>query len=281
MIVWIASYPKSGNTWVRALLSSLIFTQDGIFNLNLLRKINQFPSRKFFKDFTNDYNNINEIKKYWISAQEKINSDEKLRLFKTHHANFKIDNYNFTNKENTLGTIYIVRDPRNVVSSLKHHYSMDSEGVKNFITSASGIGSYNEKDKNKESNIVTLLGTWRDHYNSWKNTSNLLLIKYEDLISNINKELIKIINFTQKFGTYTVNEEKINNLIKSTSFINLKKLEKKQGFADAMTDKNNKKKKFFYLGEKNKWEILLDNKTKSVIEKKFKNEMVELGYLNV
>ena len=281
MIVWIASYPKSGNTWVRALLSSLIFTQDGIFNLNLLRKINQFPSRKFFKDFTNDYNNINEIKKYWISAQEKINSDKKLRLFKTHHANFKIDNYDFTNKENTLGTIYIVRDPRNIVSSLKHHYSMDSERVKNFITSASGIGAYNEKDKNKESNIVTLLGSWRDHYNSWKNTSNLLLIKYEDLISNINKELIKIINFTQKFGTYTVNEEKINNLIKSTSFINLKKLEKKQGFADAMTDKNNKKKEFFYLGEKNKWEVLLDNKTKSVIEKKFKNEMVELGYLNV
>ena len=68
MIVWIASYPKSGNTWIRALLSSLIFTDDGIFSLDLLKKINQFPSRKFFKDFTNEYNNINDIKKYWISA---------------------------------------------------------------------------------------------------------------------------------------------------------------------------------------------------------------------
>tara|TARA_Y100000590_G_scaffold254762_1_gene286080 strand:+ start:555 stop:1400 length:846 start_codon:yes stop_codon:yes gene_type:complete len=280
MIVWIASYPKSGNTWIRALLSSLIFTDDGIFSLDLLKKINQFPSRKFFKDFTNEYNNINEIKKYWISAQNKINSDKKLRLFKTHQANFKIDNYNFTNKENTLGTIYIVRDPRNIVTSLKHHYTMNLDEAKNFITTQSGIGAYSEKDDKKESNIATLLGSWSDHYNSWKKTTNLLLIKYEDLINNIDKELIKIIDFAQKFGTFEVNEKKINNVIKTTSFENLKKLEKNQIFSDAISDKNNKKKEFFYLGKKNKWETFLDSKTISIIEEKFKNEMIELGYLN-
>ena len=44
MIVWIASYPKSGNTWVRGLLSSYLYTNDGIFKFNLLKEIRQFPT---------------------------------------------------------------------------------------------------------------------------------------------------------------------------------------------------------------------------------------------
>ena len=49
MIVWIASYPKSGNTWVRSLLSSYLYSNDGIFNFDLLYKIPQFPSKKFLE----------------------------------------------------------------------------------------------------------------------------------------------------------------------------------------------------------------------------------------
>ena len=52
MIFWIASYPKSGNTWLRALLSAYYFTSDGFFsNDNLLKKISQFPEKKHFENF--------------------------------------------------------------------------------------------------------------------------------------------------------------------------------------------------------------------------------------
>ena len=63
MIIWLASYPKSGNTWVRAMLSSLLYTDDGCFNIKNLYKIRQYPERKYFKDFVNDFRNIHEI---WI-----------------------------------------------------------------------------------------------------------------------------------------------------------------------------------------------------------------------
>ncbi len=43
MIIWIASYPKSGNTWVRSIISSLIYSNDGNFDFDLLKKIQQFP----------------------------------------------------------------------------------------------------------------------------------------------------------------------------------------------------------------------------------------------
>ena len=71
MIIWIASYPKSGNTWLRALLSAIMYSKDGKFKFELLDSIPQFPLRTHFNSFTNDYFNIQEISKYWIIAQDK------------------------------------------------------------------------------------------------------------------------------------------------------------------------------------------------------------------
>ena len=93
MIIWLASYPKSGNTWIRSIICSMLYSHNGLFNFNLLEKIKQFPSRKSFKDFTSDFQNINELKKFWILAQEKINLDQKIKFCKTHHINCKIDNF--------------------------------------------------------------------------------------------------------------------------------------------------------------------------------------------
>ena len=50
MIIWIASYPKSGNTWVRSLLSSYLFSTNGDFNFNLLDNIEQFSSGDLTKN---------------------------------------------------------------------------------------------------------------------------------------------------------------------------------------------------------------------------------------
>ncbi len=51
MIIWIASYPKSGNTWVRSLLSSYLFSADGNFTFEMLNKINQFQSKLYLQSF--------------------------------------------------------------------------------------------------------------------------------------------------------------------------------------------------------------------------------------
>ena len=133
MIIWVASYPKSGNTWVRSIISSLVYTEDGIFDFPIIKKIDQYPQRRFLEYFTQDYNNIHEIKKHWITSQERINLDTKIKFFKTHHLNCKIDNYPFTNKECTRATIYIVRDPRNLIDSISNHFSKSIEESKKFL----------------------------------------------------------------------------------------------------------------------------------------------------
>ena len=49
MIIWLASYPKSGNTWVRSIISSLLYSIDGDFNFDLIKKIKQFPEKNILK----------------------------------------------------------------------------------------------------------------------------------------------------------------------------------------------------------------------------------------
>ncbi len=279
MIIWIASFPKSGNTWLRSIVSSLIFSEDGIFNFKLNKNIKQFPTTEHLKDFTDDFNNIHEIKKYWLLAQDRINLDNKIKFFKTHHLNCTIDNFSFTNKDNTAATIYIVRDPRNLVNSISNHFSKTTIEAKEFLFRPNILGA--EKDIRSKGEVVTLIGSWKDHFNFWtKKNDNLLLLKYENILLNPMKELNRIKNFLSKLIKFRVDEIKDKNIINSTSFNSLKKMEENGDFKENVFEKiSNKKIKFFNQGPKNRWQEKLDNKIRLEIETKFKTEMKELDYL--
>ena len=281
MIIWIASYPKSGNTWVRSMVSSLVYSENGIFNFNQLSKISQFPNKKYFEEFTNNFGDIHQIKKYWITAQDKINLDNRIKFFKTHHINCKIGDHSFTNKENTKATIYIVRDPRNLISSISNHYSKTLEESYKFLTTSRFIGGRQNLGGIKKNDLVTLLGTWNDHFKFWtRNNENLLIIKYENLIKNTKIELERLITFLRKYIKIEINEQKEKNILRTTSFQYLKEMEKKGLFKEnAFNKSQNKKVDFFNLGPENKWENLLKEDLKNRIEKIFKSEMNELGYL--
>ena len=76
MIIWLASYPKSGNTWLRALISSYYYTKDGIFEQNVINQIGQFPEKRHFQDFNYDQNIVTDTSRFWLEAQKKINLDK-------------------------------------------------------------------------------------------------------------------------------------------------------------------------------------------------------------
>ena len=280
MIVWLASFPKSGNTWVRAMISSLIYSDNGVFNFEIIKKIQQFPNKKHFEKFTDKYQNVQELKKFWVAAQEQINLDKKIKFLKTHHINCKIDEYPFTNKNNTLATIYVVRYPRSLVESFSNYYKINKDAAIKSITSkelVSGAGFI----KNKQNNVFTIIGSWNDHYNSWtKANANLLILRYEDLLINPLKELNKIIVFLKKFIIFNYNDFKTQNIISSTSFENLEKMEKEIGFFEVADIENNQNKiKFFNKGKQNDWRKYLNENEIEYISSKFNYEMKELGYI--
>ena len=280
MIIWLASYPKSGNTWVRSMLTALIYTNDGKFNFDLLDKIKQFPSQIFFKDLTNRYDDVDEIAKNWETAQDLINLNKEVKFLKTHHLKCKIGENNFTSQRNTLATIYIVRDPRNLVNSISNHYSKSLEESKKFLMTPRYLYGFKKNGDLKKNDIKTLLGTWSQHYNFWKtNNTNYLLIRYEDLIKDTNSALNKIIVFLKKYINIEVNDEKIKNILNTTNFQYLKNLENEGKFNENAFENINTKKTFFYLGPKNNWKNNLDEKMKKEIENELNKEMSELGYL--
>mgnify|MGYP001483910644 FL=1 len=280
MIIWVASYPKSGNTWVRSIISSLIYTKDGIFDFSSIKKIDQYPQRRFLEYFTQDYNNIHEIKKHWITSQERINLDTKIKFFKTHHLNCKVDNYPFTNKECTRATIYIVRDPRNLIDSISNHFSKSIEESKKFLLT-SKILSPGKEIELRGGNVITYLGSWKEHYKFWtKDNENLLIIRYEDLVKNIHHEIDKIVKFLKNFINFEISDTKKENIIKSTSFEALKKIEENGKFTEnVFVSGSNEKVKFFNKGPNNNWQNTLPKNTKIELENELRNELTELGYL--
>ena len=279
MIVWIASYPKSGNTLLRAILSSYFYSSEGSFKFENLRNISQFPVKNHFIPLGIDVDNDEEVFKNFINAQNLINREKgKVKFFKTHSSLSKMHDCNFTDLKNTLGVIYMVRDPRNVVSSFAHHYNLSIDKATETM-----IDNTRFTEKTAKNSRVHL-GSWEFNYNSWKKLGDqkkYILIKYEDMINKKKSTLLKIFKFLESLGMkFTLDMVKLNKSIKSTDFQKMKMQEQKEDFDEALIDPNTGQRKvFFNLGPKNDWRRKLNKKNIDKIEKSFEKEMVELGYL--
>ena len=285
MIVWLASYPKSGNTWVRSFISSLIFTNNGDADFNAMQKISQYPRRSHFTSLLENLEDLNSLSENWIPSQKLINLDKKIRFFKTHHVMCNFGKNSFTNYENTFGVIQIVRDPRNVITSLLNFFNKTNyDEAKQFIFDEKKIIGINlakpNQEKLKDNNIITLISSWKTHYNSWKNfKKNYLLIKYESLINEPNREFGKIRHYLETNLDLHFSDEKFNYAMEANSFLNLKKIENTKGFSENSIMTSSKKVNFFNLGPENDYNNFLDKKTKASIENVFFNEMKELNYI--
>ena len=263
MITWIASYPKSGNTWVRSFLANYLSNNE-YFDFKQLKKIDKFPREILFKELNINKNDFNDIASNWIPMQSFINLKNQLTYLKTHNAMMTINNYKFTDSVNTNGFIYLVRDPRDVIISYASHNNQSLEETLEIMTS-----NFSRTTEDK-----TIMSSWSINYNSWKNSNfEKIIIRYEDLIENPEINFYKIIAFLNKINDLPISNEKISKAISNTNFDKLKILEKKKGFAEA------KKNIFFRKGKVGQWKTELKKDIIKKIEESFNKEMKELKYI--
>ncbi len=253
MIVWLASYPQSENDFVRSLLSSYIFSKDGSFHSELLENINLFPNNSLFKQLGVNINNQDEMYENYINSQKILNKKDSIMFLKTHSCFVNTNKFKFTDRHNTLGVIYIVRDPRSIIPSHSQEFKISEDQSLKFLLSETFLG------KETESQCTTYLGSWKNHFNSWKvfrRFNKYLLVRYEDLINETDKTFLNILKFIAHLGrvNFTLDEKKFENALKTTEI-------------EKMSE--NVLKKFDQV----------DIKIKESLEKELESEMKELNYL--
>ena len=277
MIIWLASYPKSGNTWLRMFLKSYYQKPNEKFSLDgsVLDsfKPQGFPEQNLLDHLKVDYSKFEEIVKNWETMQDYINLNKKTNFVKTHNAMCTVGSHQFTSLRNTKGAIYLVRDPRDVLVSLSHHMGLNYEKTFEHLSSSYNFEYPSSGNKRYKK---SLMGTWSDHYNSWKNykSCKILIIRYEDMVMDEINTFAKVINYLGEIDDAEFNDEKLKKALKQTQFKELQKMEKEEGFKE-----KGKGELFFRKGKIGTWKDEVSSNLINKIEKFFKKEMEELGYL--
>ena len=278
-IIWISSYPKSGNTWMRFLISNYFFNKSNEFNFQIAdNKILMFPQLSLMKKIVDRKTLIENpfnISKYWLNLQKEVSIDGgNVVFFKNHNALISIEQNDFTNMDLTLAAIYIVRDPRDVVISYAHYKNESYDKVisdlcdKKLFYNISSIDNFP---------YIEILGSWSYHYKSWKfgmPDMPRVIIKYEDLLKDCIGQFNNTIDFLSKILNHKKDNNKIQFSVENSEFSLLQEGEKKFGM------KTNKgKDKFFRTGKAEQWKDLLSLTQIKKIEASCKQGMKELNYL--
>jgi len=291
-IFWICSYPKSGNTLVRAILTGLFFSNEGRVKFEDMRNIGLFETTRrlnFIKSINeNDFYNLGDLailSKYWqkIQTSQELKIEKGFCFLKTHSCLVSIKNNLFTSENITKGYIYVVRDPRDLCISWAYHSNYSIDQSIDFLCNPLSVLKWINKSEYSiiPKNIFPLqfISSWGEHIKSW--TQNdlgvpKLIIKYEDLI--INKKIIikKIVDFFYKnFEVKIKNTDiKLENILKTTSFNYMKNMENKNSFDEAMPWSN-----FFRKGDKQQWKGILNKEQQSKIRDSFEEYMIKFDYL--
>lgn len=275
-IVWLASYPKSGNTWLRAFLTALIQPDD--FDINRLIGDAYFPQRHVFDELVgieSRHLTMAEIKAYrpaYIDYIVKSHLTSSLLFIKIHDA-YTSSPHSYINEGNTAGIIYIVRNPLAIAPSLAHHMNIPLTRAVENLNSEYHLVKEN-LGKLTPQQFPQFLGTWSGHVQSWIYNTDIpvSLVKYESMLTKPFETFSEILsNIGVKAST-----NQIKKAIKMSQFENLKKQELEAGFFNERPHRNNS---FFRRGKKDAWKDELNKEQISKIKNTHKEMMKKLDYL--
>jgi len=278
MIIWIASYPKSGNTWVRSFIIAYYFCENGIFDIDKLNLIQDYPNKQFFEETVKK----GEIHKHWDSSQKNICNEKKVKFLKTHNSLITAFGNDFTKPEYSLGVIHVIRDPRNIITSLKNHYDFETyERALKFMQDENKIlEDYPHLKNYAKTNIIN---SWRINYQSWMSNKNFrrLTIRYEDMIENPKQTFEKLVVFINTLMRFKdkIDPKKLSNALETTNFKSLQDIENQGKFSENVYSlKDNRKIKFFYQGPENDWKKNLDENMIKKMNEYYRNDLKFFRY---
>lgn len=275
-IIWLASYPKSGNTWFRVFLTNLLRDSDTPASINELESTPIASARNIFDDIAGvpaSELTSDEIDLIRPEIYKKIAEDsDELIYQKIHDAyTFLPDGNSLIPDSATKAAIYFVRNPLDVAVSFAHHSCVSFD---NMIKSMNDRHyAFCSKTDRLHNQLRQKLLTWSEHISSWTELPEfpVHIMKYEDMISDTYGTFSSAV----KFIGLKKSKIQIEKAIRFSSFEILKEQEEQFGFKEKAPDS----KSFFRKGKTESWKEELNEKQIKTIISNHKKMMKKYGYL--
>ena len=271
-IIWLASYPKSGNTWLRAFLANLIADQDvPVPFTDYGRFATNEASGYWFRDrIGGDLRpeHMRAVAAMRTDVQRDIaRTGKPLRFVKTHSYLGPAFGHLQINMDVTAGAIYIVRNPLDVAISFAHHNATAIDQAIDVMAKP-GTSSMMRPDR-----VFEWTSDWSSHVESWTGRPHeqLCVLRYEDMLDRPMESFSKVAAFL-KMG---VEPSQINRAIEASSFEQLQKMERETGFDEKASGAD----AFFRVGRKNQWSEVLSKEQQRRIIARHKAQMKRFDYL--
>ena len=276
-LVWLASYPKSGNTWMRIFLANYLFNRNTPMPINEVHRLgagdsiaqvyrraaSHSPGMRF--DIS-DYRQSLALRGKVLAALVKNDSD--VNFVKTHNLRNKAFGVELIPPYLTRSAIYILRNPLDMVLSYARQYALTPEAT------AAAIGRSDNSIAGATGTVTQFLGSWSEHVRSWARCRDfpVLVLRYEDMQSDPSAA------FTQALRHIGVppDPERVARAVRFSAFEELRKQEDETGFIE----RSPSSPKFFHAGRSGQWRDELVPEAVERIRKDHAKVMREYGYLD-
>lgn len=277
-IYWLASYPKSGNTWFRSVLANYLSETDNPIDINKLNTGSIASSRAWVDDVLGaDTADMTQSEVEWVrpeiyrwTVQESPNQ---IGYHKIHDAySYRPDGRPLVDDVATLGAVYVLRNPLDIVPSMANHNQVDIEtAIAQMADPSYALSKATTKLPNQ---LLQRMGTWSQHVRSWVDAREIsvFILRYEDMQSD------PISAFGKAFAALQLSHspEKLRQAVSFSRFENLSAQEMQSGFRERPA----KTARFFRKGQVGDWRTTLNAEQVARVIKDHGDIMRRFGYLD-
>ena len=270
-LFWIASYPKSGNTWLRIFLANYLLGGDEPLSINKVGVLGlaDGDARHYERAKGGAYDLADPSETVALRSRflrQANHSGPKVALVKTHCYNSTIDGVPLIPPQLSRGALYVIRHPGDVALSFASHYGLSvDEAIDRMAEPKAVVGG-------GEGTALQFTSDWSSHIGSWgqKQPSNTHVIRYEDMHENPRKTFGDVL----KHLGVQLDPKKLTRAIKNSSFAELQKQERKEGFIENTPHQP----MFFRKGKTGGWRKRLTEDQIARLRKAHRPVMQKFGY---
>ena len=271
-IVWLASYPKSGNTWTRIFLANYLLNTREPVPINQVHRIGLGDSisgaywlaggrRYDADDFLGHLRMRDRVLRGFVSNGATMN------FVKTHNARWKVLGTDLIPASYTRAAIYVLRNPLDVVVSYARHYGITTtETVQRLSRADNGIAG-------DAKNVQQYLGDWSGHVLSWADCRDfpVLVMRFEDMKQSPEASFTRLLDF---LGV-PLEAERLERAVRFSSFDEMRRQES----ATPFVERSPNAERFFHSGETGQWKDALSAEDAGSLRSRHADVMARFGYL--